>query len=95
MSATSPTATVYSINYDFHLGAGDNGNVWGITNNKDTTRNQAFTYDALNGLTSAQNFVTNCAANTVNVKTEYWGNSYGYDAWSNGRHIPLVFFSRW
>ena len=24
---------------------------------------------------------TNCAATTVNGKTEYWGNSYGYDAW--------------
>ena len=50
MSATfgSPVQTVFSISYDFHLGNGDNGNVWGITNNKDTTRNQSFTYDALN-----------------------------------------------
>jgi uncharacterized protein RhaS with RHS repeats len=34
-------------------------------------------------LTSAQNAGTNCAANTVNGKTEYWGNNYGYDAWGN------------
>jgi RHS repeat-associated protein len=89
MSATAPSQTVYSIGYDFHAGNGtaatgtDNGNVFGITNYKDTTRNQSFTYDALNRLTSAQNAGTNCAANTVNGKTEYWGNSYGYDAWGN------------
>jgi RHS repeat-associated protein len=78
---------VFSIGYDFHVGNGtsgaDNGNVWGITNYKDPSRNQTFTYDALNRLTSAQNAGTNCASNTVNGKTEYWGNSYGYDAWGN------------
>jgi hypothetical protein len=31
----------------------------------------------------AQNAGTNCAATTVNAKTKYWGNSYGYDAWGN------------
>jgi RHS repeat-associated protein len=87
MSASSPGQTVFSIGYDFHVGNGtsgaDNGNVWGITNYKDNTRNQSFTYDALNRLTSAQNAGTNCATTTVNGKTEYWGNSYGYDAWGN------------
>src|SRR6185312_11824920 len=75
--------TVFSIGYDFHLGNGDNGNVFGITNYKDTSRNQTFTYDQLNRVTSAQNAGTNCAATTVNGKTEYWGNSYTYDAWGN------------
>ncbi len=32
---------------------------------------------------TAQNAGTNCAALTVNNKTEYWGNSYTYDAWGN------------
>jgi hypothetical protein len=87
MSANAPSQTVFSIGYDFHVGNGtsgaDNGNVFGITNYKDTTRNQTFTYDLLNRLASAQNASTNCAANTVNGKSEYWGNSYGYDAWGN------------
>src|SRR5205814_9033022 len=48
MSASSPSQTVFSIGYDFHLGAGNNGNVWGITNYREATRNQRFTYDALN-----------------------------------------------
>ena len=39
--------------YDFHLGNGDNGNVYGITHYGDQTRNQTFTYDALNRLISA------------------------------------------
>src|SRR5215468_12347330 len=83
MSASSPTATVFSVGYDFHLGVGDNGNVFGITNNRDTSRNQTFTYDALNRLTSAQNAGTDCSQTTINGKTEYWGNSYGYDPWGN------------
>src|SRR5260370_3157531 len=83
MSAASPSQTVFSIGYDFHLGNGDDGNVWGITNYKDTSRNQSFTYDALNRLTSAQNAGTDCTQMTVNNKTKYWGNSYGYDAWGN------------
>ncbi len=87
MSASAPSQTVFSIGYDFHVGNGtsgaDNGNVWGITNYKDNSRNQSFTYDSLNRLTSAQNAGTNCAATLANGKTEYWGNSYGYDAWGN------------
>ena len=89
MSATAPSQTVYSIGYDFHVGNGitgaDNGNIFGIINYKDTThgRDQTFTYDPLNRLTSAQNTGTNCAAMIVNSKTEYWGNSYSYDAWGN------------
>jgi RHS repeat-associated protein len=83
MSASSPSQTVFSIGYDFHVGNGNNGNVWNLYNYKDHTRDQSFTYDALNRLTSAQNAGTNCATTTVNGKTEYWGNSYTYDAWGN------------
>jgi hypothetical protein len=83
MSAASPSATLVSLNYDFHDGSGNNGNVWGITNNKDTTRNQTFTYDTLNRLTSAQNAGTDCTKATLNGRTKYWGNNYSYDAWGN------------
>jgi hypothetical protein len=38
------------IRYDYSVGAGDNGNVIGITNNRDTTRSQQFTYDQVNRL---------------------------------------------
>jgi RHS repeat-associated protein len=84
MSASAPSQTVYSIGYDFHYGAGNNGNVWGITNYKDNTRNQSFTYDLLNRLTSAQNAGADCTKKALNPnQTEYWGNSYSYDAWGN------------
>jgi hypothetical protein len=83
------TGNLLDLKYDFHIGNGtagsgtDNGNVWTITNYKDTNRTQSFTYDSLNRLGSAQNAGTNCAAMTVNGKSEYWGNSYTYDAWGN------------
>jgi RHS repeat-associated protein len=87
MSATAPSQTVFSIGYDFHLGNGtsgaDNGNVWGITNYKDTTRSQTFTYDPLNRLVSAQNAGTDCNATVLGGNKKFWGNTYGYDAWGN------------
>jgi YD repeat-containing protein len=83
MSAASPAQTVFSIGYDFHLGNGNNGNVWNLYNYKDRNRDQTFTHDALNRLTSAQNAGTDCNAKVLENKTEYWGNSYLYDPWGN------------
>src|SRR5579872_337030 len=74
---------VIDLSYDFHLGSGNNGNVFRLVNNKDLSRIQTFTYDALNRLTSAQNAGTDCTKTTVNGKTAYWGNTYGYDPWGN------------
>jgi RHS repeat-associated protein len=83
MLAASPTQTVLSLGYDFHLGSGNNGNVYGITNNKDATRNQIFTYDPLNRLATAQNAGTDCNQAVLGGNKEYWGNTYNYDAWGN------------
>ena len=89
MSAATSSQTVFSIGYDFHAGNGtpgsgsDNGNVFGITNYKDQTRNQTFTYDALNRLSSAWNAGTDCTVNVLGGNKKFWGNTYGYDAWGN------------
>jgi hypothetical protein len=83
MLASTASQTLFSIGYDFHLGSGDNGNVFGITNNKDATRNQTFTYDQLNRLVSAQNAGTDCNVTVLGGKKKFWGNNYGYDAWGN------------
>lgn len=63
LSAASPSGTLFSECFDFHLGvavtqpapcsfsastAGDNGNVYQIVNNGDNTRTQNFNYDSLN-----------------------------------------------
>ena len=48
----------------------NNGNIYTITNVKDTTRTQSFTYDALNRLITAGD-------------QTHWSNSYVYDAWGN------------
>ena len=44
------TGNVLDFSYNFSLGTSDNGNVTAITNNRDTTRSQSFTYDSLNRL---------------------------------------------
>jgi hypothetical protein len=67
---------MFSIGYDFHSGAGDNGNVFSLISYGDQTRNQTFAYDVMNRLTSAHNAGTDCTKMTVNGTTKYWGNSY-------------------
>jgi RHS repeat-associated protein len=48
----------------------DNGNIYTITNVKDSTRTQSFVYDPLNRLLGAGD-------------QTHWSNSYVYDAWGN------------
>jgi RHS repeat-associated protein len=73
--------------YDFHIGNGtagsgtDNGNVFAITNYRDTTRSQAFTYDALNRLSSGWS--------SANTGTYSWGENYSIDAWGNLQISPM------
>jgi RHS repeat-associated protein len=75
---------VLDLKYNFNLGAGDNGNVIGITNNRDTTRSQSFTYDQLNRLATA-------AASTYATSPAHcWGEQFGYDQWANLLSIGAI-----
>jgi RHS repeat-associated protein len=56
-----------------------------ITNHRDTTRTQFFTYDALNRITTAD---TNGLYS--NSPTNCWGESYTYDQWANLTAIGVV-----
>jgi RHS repeat-associated protein len=81
---TINTGNIFDLGYNFNLGTANDGNVSAITNYRDTSRSQSFTYDQLNRLISAQNAGTDCTKKALsNNLTEYWGNSYGYDAWGN------------
>lgn len=75
VKASSSASTPLDLTYNFNLGAGDNGTVVAITNNLDSTRNQVFTYDALNRLVVAGTQSTS--------GTNCWGEEYSYDAWAN------------
>jgi len=59
---------VLSLSYDFHLGTADNGNVYAIANNRDTTRSTAYSYDLLNRIATAET-----------SQSALWGQSFGYD----------------
>jgi RHS repeat-associated protein len=80
---------VFSLCYDFHLRAainnppcnfsasttGDNGNVFQVLNNVDSSRSAAFAYDSLNRISQAHTITTtgpNC-----------WGEVYTIDPWAN------------
>jgi len=75
LSAGITSATLMSISYNFHAGSGDNGNVFQIINNLDSTRSTAFQYDPLNRIQQA-NTITTTGANC-------WGEVYTIDAWGN------------
>ena len=69
LSATNSQSTILSLTYNFNLGSGDNANVAGITNNLNSARSQAYSYDSLNRLLTAS----------------FYGGAdqYGYDTWGN------------
>jgi RHS repeat-associated protein len=91
LSASVGSTAIFSLCYDFHLGVaincpngtinayptGDNGNVFQVLNNLDSTRTAVFAYDPLNRISQA---------NTVNISSSNpncWGEVYTIDAWSN------------
>jgi RHS repeat-associated protein len=78
-TATDSTAgNILDLQYNFSLGSGDNGNVVGITNNHDTTRNQTFTYDWLNRIATAETTSTDSTSSA-----HCWSQVFGYDVWAN------------
>ena len=72
---TSSIGNILDFNYSFALNSGDNGNLVSISNNRDSTRNQSFTYDVLNRVATAQTASTS--------GTKCFGETFGYDAWGN------------
>jgi len=72
---TSNIGNVLDFSYNFALGTADNGNVSEITNNRDTTRSQSFTYDTLNRIATAKTTATSGA--------NCWGETFSYDVWAN------------
>lgn len=77
-SGSATTGTILDLKYNFNIGAGDNGNVIGITNDRDTTRSQAFVYDPLNRVSTAQTTST-FSTSPANC----WGELFHYDQWGN------------
>ncbi len=88
-AAVTGQAPIFSLCYDFHLHVainsspctfngyqtGDNGNVFQIINNVDSTRSTAFVYDLLNRLSQANTITT--------TGTNCWSETYTIDAWGN------------
>jgi len=83
--ASSTGGNAMDISYNFNLGIGDNGRVFGITNNIDNTRSQSFAYDALNRITSALT-----ASTYATSPTHCWGETYTLDAWANLQSISAT-----
>jgi RHS repeat-associated protein len=78
---TGPDSTpgsVLDLQYNYNWATQDNGNVFGITNNRDTTRSQTFAYDQVNRISTAET-ISDSGSSQANC----WGESYTYDQWGN------------
>src|SRR4029077_19744622 len=73
----SKTTALFDKAYSYGTTGSNNGNIYTITNVKDSTRTQTFTYDVLNRLISAQD-------------QTHWANTYTYDAWGNMQKVPVL-----
>ena len=74
-TSTATTGNTLDLKYDFGWSVADNGNVNGITNNRDTTRSQSFTYDQVNRIATAETSSTS--------GSHCWGEKFGYDQWAD------------
>jgi RHS repeat-associated protein len=81
-SGSASAANILDLKYNFGAGSNDNGNVVGITNNKDSNRSVTFTYDSFNRIASATTPNTDCSVLPSGI-TKNWGESFTIDAWGN------------
>jgi RHS repeat-associated protein len=73
-TASYVTGTYIDLKYNFNLGA-DNGNLGGITNDRNSNRSQSYVYDAVNRITSAATLPA-CTATC-------WNLAFTLDQWAN------------
>src|SRR6266481_2364725 len=75
--ALNQTTAIMSLVPGFSLPSGNNGTVASVGNadGRNTGRNQTYTYDPLNRISTAQSQATS--------SPDCWGQSYGYDRWAN------------
>ncbi len=76
-TGSATPGNVIDLKYTYNLGSADNGNVIGITNNRDTTRSESFTYDSLNRI------ATGAASTYATSPSHCWGESYTIDRYGN------------
>jgi RHS repeat-associated protein len=69
------TSTLFSLNYDYAQGGGNDGQITGITDNVDHGRSAAYSYDALSRLASA--------TTVGSANYSQWGLSWNYDQYGN------------
>ena len=77
IKASSSAGNAIDITYNFvdPVTMHDAGHVYGVTNNLNSSRSQALTYDQVNRILSS--------GTTATTGTYCWGYQYSYDAWGN------------
>jgi len=74
--ATATAASLLDLKYNFGFGASNNGNVLGVTNNRDSNRSVTYTYDVLNRIASASTPNSDCSVVTGTSLTKKLGRDF-------------------
>jgi len=82
-TSTASTGTVLDMKYNYNLGA-DNGNVVSVTNDRDTTRSQSYTYDQVNRV------ATGAGSAYATSPANCWGEQFGYDTTGNWGNLLSI-----
>ena len=85
-TAMTTVADIMDFSYNFvDASSHNNGNVQIISNNESWTRTQAFTYDSLNRIATAETYADNQPAYSGDTGSilACWAETYTYDPWGN------------
>jgi RHS repeat-associated protein len=85
-TSTATAGNILDLKYNYNLGT-DNGNLVSITNNRDSTRSQTFSYDSVKRLSTA------AASTYATSPGNCWGEQFGYDTagnWGNLLSISAI-----
>ena len=82
-TGTSAAGAYLDMKFNYNLGA-DNGSLASITNDRDTTRSQAFAYDQANRIATA------AGSTYATSPSNCWGEQFGYDATGNWGNLLSI-----
>jgi RHS repeat-associated protein len=82
-TSTATAGTILDLKYNYNLGT-DNGNLVSVTNDRDSTRSQTFSYDPVNRLSTA------AASTYATSHGNCWGEQFGYDTTGNWGNLLSI-----
>jgi RHS repeat-associated protein len=82
-TSTASTGTILDMKYNYNLGT-DDGDVVSVTNDRDSTRSQNYSYDQVNRVSTAS------ASTYATSPANCWGEQFGFDTTGNWGNLLSI-----